>query len=157
MRPPEPHERDRRLRLMYALCAAAGFLVMATMAVTFVVRNADAGPWGVMRNFLRDATGNLASDFVYADLALTWAALGAFMVVEARRWRIRHVWAYIVGAPALALVVSFSVFMYVRQSRIAAARGTGPATADTTSDATVPATSHATVPATVPASKGPQR
>ncbi|MEV0187064.1 DUF2834 domain-containing protein [Kitasatospora purpeofusca] len=149
MRPPEPHERDRRLRLMYALCAAAGFLVMATMAVTFVVRNADAGPWGVVRNFLRDATGNLASDFVYADLALTWAALGAFMVVEARRWRIRHVWAYIVGAPALALVVSFSVFMYVRQSRIAAARAAG-VPAPTTSARPLPA--H---PA--PASKGPQR
>ncbi|WP_328952905.1 DUF2834 domain-containing protein [Kitasatospora purpeofusca] len=150
MRPPEPHDRstphdrDRALRLMYALCGGAGFLVMATMAVTFVVRNADAGPWGVMRNFLRDATGNLASDFVYADLALTWAALAAFMVVEARRWRIRHVWAYIVGAPALALVVSFSVFMYVRQSRIAAAR-------EPAAPRTVP-----TVP-TAPASKGPQR
>ncbi|MFB8242804.1 DUF2834 domain-containing protein [Kitasatospora purpeofusca] len=153
MRPPEPHRRDRRLRLMYALCAAAGFLVMATMAVTFVVRNADAGPWGVMRNFLRDATGNLASDFVYADLALTWAALGAFMVVEARRWRIRHVWAYIVGAPALALVVSFSVFMYVRQSRIAAARGAVPDSP--VPDSPVPA--PVPVPATVPASKGPQR
>ncbi|WP_234370938.1 DUF2834 domain-containing protein [Streptomyces sp. XY431] len=153
MRPPEPHQRDRRLRLMYALCGGAGFLVMATMAVTFVVRNADAGPWGVMRNFLRDATGNLASDFVYADLALTWAALGAFMVVEARRWRIRHVWAYIVGAPALALVVSFSVFMYVRQSRIAAARGAVPVP-DSPAATGFPT---ATVPATVPASKGPQR
>ncbi|MFJ8431210.1 DUF2834 domain-containing protein [Kitasatospora sp. NPDC094019] len=153
MRPPEPPDpsapggRDRALRLMYALCGGAGFLVMATMAVTFVVRNADAGPWGVMRTFLRDATGNLASDFVYADLALTWAALGAFMVVEARRWGIRHVWAYIVGAPALALVVSFSVFMYVRQSRIAAARVASPGTAPRRTAPTHP----------VPASKGPQR
>ncbi|MFJ2580733.1 DUF2834 domain-containing protein [Kitasatospora aureofaciens] len=126
MPPTEAWANDRSLCRMYALFAAAGTLVMGTLAVTFVVRNADAGPIGVMRNFLRDATHNLASCFIYADLALIWAALGAYMIIEARRWRIRHVWAYIVGAPALALIVSFSVFMYVRQRRIAATRTPTP-------------------------------
>ncbi|WP_051836825.1 DUF2834 domain-containing protein [Streptomyces sp. NRRL WC-3742] len=124
MPPTEPWADDRFLCRMYAVFAAIGTLVMGTLAVAFVLRHAEDGPIGVMDDFLRDATHNLASCFVYADLALIWAALGAYQIIEARRWRIRHVWAYIVGAPALALIASFSIFMYVRQRRIAAARTT---------------------------------
>ncbi|MFD7406338.1 DUF2834 domain-containing protein [Streptomyces sp. NPDC059866] len=120
MRLGDVQGRDRALCTLYGLFAVGGCLVMGTLAIVFVVRNADAGPLGVIENFLRDATRNLASQFIYADLALIWAALAAFMIIEARRLGIRHVWAYIVGAPALALVVSFSVFMYVRQLKIAA-------------------------------------
>ncbi|MGF1425091.1 DUF2834 domain-containing protein [Kitasatospora sp. LaBMicrA B282] len=122
MPPTEPWPDDRFLCRMYALFAAVGTLVMGTLAVAFVVRDAAAGPIGVVTDFLHDATRNLASCFVYTDLALTWAALGAYMVIEARRRRIRHVWAYLVGGPALALIASFSLFMYVRQRRIAASR-----------------------------------
>ncbi|MEV4503515.1 DUF2834 domain-containing protein [Streptomyces klenkii] len=114
--------RDRSLCLFYGLFGLAGTLVMGALAVAFVRENMDAGPYGVIRNFVHDALTNLASRFVYADLVLIWAALSAFMIVESRRLGIRHVWAYIVGAPALALCASFSVFMYVRQLKIAAAR-----------------------------------
>ncbi|WP_240926063.1 DUF2834 domain-containing protein [Streptomyces sp. JB150] len=114
--------RDRSLCLFHALFALGGFLVMGAMAVTFVVRNADAGPLGLVGNFLDDSLDTLAGRFVYADLFLIWAGLGVWMVTESRRWGIRHVWAYIVGAPALALCVSFAVFMYVRQLHIVAAR-----------------------------------
>ncbi|MFJ9696317.1 DUF2834 domain-containing protein [Kitasatospora sp. NPDC101183] len=119
---PRPGPGDAFLCRMYAVFTAVGTLVMGAMAVAFVLDHAEDGPLGVMDDFLRDATHSLASCFVYADLALIWAALGAYQVIEARRWRIRHVWAYIVGAPALALIASFSLFMYVRQRRIAAAR-----------------------------------
>ncbi|MFF2650514.1 DUF2834 domain-containing protein [Streptomyces sp. NPDC058045] len=124
MPPSEPWADDRFLCRMYAVFAVIGTLVMGTMAVLFVIRNAGSGPIGVVEDFLRDATVNLATCFVYADLVLIWAALAAYMIIEARRWGIRHVWAYIVGAPALALIASFSIFMYVRQRRIAAARTT---------------------------------
>ncbi|TVL91145.1 DUF2834 domain-containing protein [Streptomyces sp. SAJ15] len=120
MRLGEVRGRDRALCVLYGLFALGGCLVMGTMAVVFVVRNADAGPLGVIENFLDDATRTAASRFVYADLVLIWAALGAFMISEARRLGIRHVWAYIVGAPVLALIVSFSVFMCVRQVKLAA-------------------------------------
>lgn len=118
---------DRALCLFLGLFALGGLLVMGAMAVTFVIRNADAGPLGVMGAFLDDSLSTLAGRFIYADLFLIWAALGVWMVVEARRWGIRHVWAYIVGAPVLALCVSFAVFMYVRQLHIVAARDRDPA------------------------------
>ncbi|QID39633.1 DUF2834 domain-containing protein [Streptomyces albus] len=137
MRLRDVRGEDRALCTLYGLSAIGGCLVMGTLAVAFVVRNAGAGPIGVIGNFLRDATGNLASQFIYADLVLIWALLGAYMTVEARRYGIRHVWAYIVGAPVLALIVSFCLFMYVRQLRIAARRTehAGPRTALTTSHA----------------------
>ncbi|MBT2447650.1 DUF2834 domain-containing protein [Streptomyces sp. ISL-43] len=119
------HGRDRALCLFYGLFSAAGSCVMGALAVDFVVDNIHDGPFGVIRNFLRDALTNPAARFVYADLFLIWAALAAFMVVEARRFGIRHVWAYIIGAPALALCASFTAFMYVRQLKIAAAGDEG--------------------------------
>ncbi|MFI5534096.1 DUF2834 domain-containing protein [Kitasatospora sp. NPDC051853] len=124
MRLRDVRGRDRALCVLYGTSALIGAAVMGTMAVTFVVRTADAGPGGVVAAFMRDATSTFASQFIYADLALTWAALGAYMIVEARRLNIRHVWAYIVGAPALALIASYGLFMLVRQLKIAA--GVGP-------------------------------
>ncbi|MEV4921583.1 DUF2834 domain-containing protein [Streptomyces roseoverticillatus] len=126
MRLRDVHGRDRSLCVFYGLFGLAGTAVMGALAVAFVRENVDAGPYGVVRNFVHDALTNLASQFVYADLVLIWAALSAFMIVESRRLGIRYVWAYIAGAPALALCASFSVFMYVRQLKIAAA-GAGPA------------------------------
>ncbi|MFG2503310.1 DUF2834 domain-containing protein [Streptomyces sp. NPDC048441] len=125
MRLVEVQGRDRALCILYGLSAVIGLGIMGTMAVAFVVQNADAGFLGVMENFLRDATSNLATQFVYADLVLVWAALGAYMIVEGRRHGIRHVWAYIVGAPVIALIVTYGLFMLVRQLKIAAARDTG--------------------------------
>ncbi|MGK5627882.1 DUF2834 domain-containing protein [Streptomyces sp. URMC 123] len=122
--------RDRSLCVLYGVSAVVGFCIMGTLAVVFVVQNAEAGPIGIVTNFLRDATTNLASQFIYADLVLTWAALGAYMIVEGRRFGIRHVWAYIVGAPVLALIASYGVFMIVRQLKIAAARREGDLAAD---------------------------
>ncbi|QLE74784.1 DUF2834 domain-containing protein [Streptomyces rectiverticillatus] len=120
MRLGEVRGRDRALCVFYALFAFGGLVTMGALAVAFVRRNANAGPADVIRNFLHDATTNLASQFIYADLVLIWLGLAAFMIVESRRLGIRYVWAYIVGAPALALCASFAVFMYVRQLKIAA-------------------------------------
>lgn len=122
MRLSEVRGKDRALCILYGASALIGFGIMGTMAVAFVVQNADAGVLGVVENFLRDSTTNLATQFVYMDLVLTWAAVGAYMIVESRRFGIRHVWAYIVGAPAIALIVTYGLFMLVRQLKIAALR-----------------------------------
>lgn len=123
LRLDEVHGRDRHLCIFYGLFAAGGAIVMGAMAVAVVIEHMGDGVVGVVWNFLRDALSNLASQFIYADLFLIWAALGVFTVAEAHRLGIRHAWAYIIGAPALALCVSFPLFMYVRQLKIAAARG----------------------------------
>ncbi|RLU81336.1 hypothetical protein CTZ27_32885 [Streptomyces griseocarneus] len=112
--------RDRALCVFYGLYTVVGFVAMGWMAVDFIVGHSDGGTSGVIGDFLRDATTNLATKFVYADLTLVWIALAGFMISEARRHRIRFVWAYIIGAPLLALAVSFPLFMLVRQLKLAA-------------------------------------
>jgi hypothetical protein len=114
--------RDRALCACYGLFAAGGFVIMVWLAVSYIVRHRGSGVFGVVTDFLHDALANPAAGFIYADLTLAWLALAAFMIVEARRLGIRHVWAYIAGAPLLALCVSFPAFMFVRQLKIGTAR-----------------------------------
>ena len=110
--------RDRALCVFYGLFTAVGLVIMGALAVSYIVRHSGGGMSGVVTDFLHDALVNPAAGFIYADLTLVWIALAAFMVVEARRHRIRFVWAYIAGAPLLALCVSFPAFMFVRQVKI---------------------------------------
>jgi Terpene cyclase DEP1 len=118
------HGRDRVLCVCYGLGTAVGFLVMAGMALAYVLKQGDANLLRVAADFVREALSTLAGGFVYADLTLVWIVLAVFMVHEARRLGIRHVWAYIVAAPLLALAVSLPAFMLVRQLKIARKEGT---------------------------------
>lgn len=99
---------------------------MTSLIVAFVLEHREDGLFGVVEDFLRDAMTNAASRLIYADLTLVWIALAGFMVVEARRLGIRYVWAYIIGAPLLALCVSFTLFMFIRQLKIASAAKGAP-------------------------------
>jgi hypothetical protein len=110
---------DRVLCVCYGLFTIAGLLVMGGMALAYVLRQGDANLFRVAGDFVHEALSNLAGGFIYADITLVWIALAVFMVHEARRLDIRHVWAYIVAAPLLALAVSFPAFMFVRQLKIA--------------------------------------
>ena len=105
--------------VFYAVFAAISAVIMVWLAVAFTVKHWEGDFFAPGRSFVDEALSNQAGQFIYADLVLVWAALSVYMVVEGRRVGIRHVWAYIVGAPALALTVSFPLFMLVRQLKIA--------------------------------------
>jgi hypothetical protein len=85
--------------VLYGLLTLGGILVATPMAVFFALDHAGDGLSGIIGDFLREATANAATRFVYMDLVLIWIATAAFMVVEARRLGIRHVWAYISAPP----------------------------------------------------------
>ncbi len=44
-----------------------------------------------------------------------------FMVLDARRLRIRYVWLYVVGAALIAISVTFPLYLIARERRLAAA------------------------------------
>jgi uncharacterized protein DUF2834 len=113
--------KDRALCTCYALFAICDFLIMTPIAIVYIVQKHHAGIIGVVADFVREALSTPAGWFVYVDLTIAWIALAVFMVSEARRLGIRHVWAYIAAAPVTALGVSFPAFMFVRQVKIAAA------------------------------------
>jgi hypothetical protein len=133
--------RDRAWCLCYALFAVGDLLATSSLAVVYAVRHSDEGTVPLVGDFVRDALANPAAGFVYADLTLVWIVLAVFMVVEARRLGIRHVWVYVVAAPLSALSFSFPAFMFVRQLKIAAP-GVAGETATSASDRAMTRSTH---------------
>ncbi|MDP2260804.1 MAG: DUF2834 domain-containing protein [Caulobacter sp.] len=69
--------------------------------------------------FLTDTQVNPATRIVTIDLLLLSLAAMTFMVLEARRLGIRFVWAYILLGFALAISVTFPLFMIARERHLA--------------------------------------
>lgn len=69
--------------------------------------------------FLIDTQASRASRTVTVDLLLLSLAAMTFMVLEARRLGIRFVWAYILLGFALAISVTFPLFMIARERHLA--------------------------------------
>lgn len=114
---------DRALCICYVVFTVVDFVIMSWLTVSYALTHGEHGVLAVPARFVRDALADPAGVFIYVDLTLVWFVLSVFMVVEARRLGIRYVWAYIVGAPLLALNVSFPLFMLVRQVKLARTSG----------------------------------
>jgi hypothetical protein len=128
--------RDRALCWCYALFTVLDLLAVSALALVYAARHRTEPPLALIGHFVRDALANPAAAFIYADVTLTWLALAVFMVVEARRLRIRWVWAYIAAAPLSALSASVPAFLFVRQLKIAAAAPPAGAAARATTRST---------------------
>jgi hypothetical protein len=114
--------RDRALCLCYGLFAVGDLVIVCAIAIWYAVIHHSLGVFGVIGHFFLDALANPAGWFVYTDLTLMWFVVTVYMLIEARRHRIRFVWLYVIAAPLSALSVSYPAFMYVRQLTIAATR-----------------------------------
>lgn len=109
-----------------ALCAVYGVIALAALVATQSQALAYFdNPGGVVAGFgefLRDTAVTPASRFISFDVAFLFLAAAVFMVIEARRLRIRYVWAYIAGGLLVAISVTFPLFLIARELRIAARR-----------------------------------
>lgn len=74
---------------------------------------------GSMASFLPDFTGDLmataASRSFTFDLLLLALAAAILMITEARKHRVRHVWAYLLGGVLIAISVTFPLFLIARE------------------------------------------
>ena len=113
--------RNRQyLCLFYGLLATVAFIsIWIEIGGHFgaVDRLADL-PTAMMR-FMADTQASRASRTVTVDLLLLSLAAMAFMVLEARRLGIRFVWIYILVGFALAISVTFRLFMIARERHLA--------------------------------------
>jgi hypothetical protein len=75
--------------------------------------------------FLSDLKSNPGTRSISIDLTLFLLAAATWMIVEARRIGLRFVAAYIVGAFAIAISVTFPLFLIAREMRLAKAGGQG--------------------------------
>jgi Protein of unknown function DUF2834 len=70
--------------------------------------------------FWKDTLVSAASTSIVIDFGLLLVALFALMIIEARRTGVRFVWLYIVLGLAIAISVTFPLFLIARERRLAA-------------------------------------
>ncbi|MGH3970569.1 MAG: DUF2834 domain-containing protein [Mycobacterium sp.] len=101
---------------IYAVIAIAALVATWTQNAAYFDR-----PASFLTRFLDDSKVTPASRSLTADILLFSLAAVMLMVVEARKHGIKFVWLYIVGAAAIAVSVTFPLFLIAREFRIAKA------------------------------------
>jgi Terpene cyclase DEP1 len=101
------------------LCAGYGAVAVAALIVTWGP-NLAYSPDRFMSDFLNDLKVTPASRSYTGDLLMLALAATIFMVIEARKHDIKHVWLYIVGGVATAMAFTFPLFLMARELRMGA-------------------------------------
>lgn len=97
----------------YAAIAAIGLI--ATWSQNLAYQNSAAD---LFTAFWRETKVTPASRSITADLLLFALAAAILMVIEARKYGVRYVWAYIVGGLFIAISVTFPLFLLARELRM---------------------------------------
>ena len=98
------------LAFVYLLLAVAGLIGTWTFNVLAVVQMVD---------FIGDLmTSGPAVSSITIDLLVAAVAGSVFIIVEARRLRMRFGWLYVVGAGLTAFAFTFPLFLAMRQRRL---------------------------------------
>ncbi|WP_101950278.1 DUF2834 domain-containing protein [Mycobacterium sp. 3519A] len=114
------------------LCAVYGVIAAAALIATWSQNVAYFdNPGGFLLDFFSDSKVNPASRSLTVDIVLFFLAAAILMVIEARKHGVRYVWAYIVGGLAIAISVTFPLFLIARELRIGRADPTRLGTVDT--------------------------
>jgi hypothetical protein len=101
------------------LCGGYAAIALIALIATWSQNVAYLGdPAGFVTDFVADLSATPASRSFSADLLLVSAAASVLMVSEARRHRIRFVWAYIVLGVLIAISVTFPLFLIARELRL---------------------------------------
>ena len=101
------------------LCAVYGVISIAALIATWSQNAAYFdNPGGFLLNFLNDSKVTAASRSLTVDIVLFMLSASILMVVEARKHGVRFVWAYILGGLAIAISVTFPLFLIARQIRV---------------------------------------
>jgi hypothetical protein len=102
-----------------ALCAVYAVISIAALLATWSQNAAYFdNPAGFLLDFLNDSRVTPASRSLTVDIVLFFLAAGILMVVEARKHGVKFVWLYILGGFAIAISVTFPLFLIAREMRI---------------------------------------
>jgi hypothetical protein len=102
-----------------ALCAVYAVVSIAALIATWSQNAAYFdNPGRFLVDFLNDSKVTPASRSLTVDIVLFFLAAGILMVVEARKHGVKFVWLYILGGFAIAISVTFPLFLIAREMRI---------------------------------------
>ena len=102
---------------VYATIAVAALIATWSQNVAYFQNITDLV--GGLGSFLTDTKVTPASRSITVDIVLFFFAAAIFMVIEARKHRVRFGWAYIVGGLVIAISVTFPLFLVARELRLA--------------------------------------
>jgi hypothetical protein len=101
------------------LCAVYAVISVAALIATWSQNAAYFdNPGGFLVEFLNDSKVTPAARSLAVDITLFFLAAGILMVIEARKHRVRFVWAYILGGFVIAISVTFPLFLIARELRV---------------------------------------
>jgi len=101
------------------LCAVYAAISIVALIATWSQNAAYFGnPAGFLLDFFNDSKVTPASRSLTVDIVLFFLAAAILMVIEARKHGVRFVWAYIVGGLAIAISVTFPLFLIARELRV---------------------------------------
>lgn len=122
--------RSRQLLcLFYGLVAVVALFATWSQNLTY-----SGNAVTIFTTFWTDTKVNAASRSITVDIGLFLLAATAFMVTEARKLKVRFVWAYVILGILVAISVTFPLFMIAREVRLEKARGTDASLALTATD-----------------------
>lgn len=93
------------------LCVAYAAIAVAALVATGIQNLAYLEEPARYLNFINDLKVTPASRLFAADVLLLGLAVAILMVVEARKHDVKFVWLYIVGGLAIAISVTFPLFL----------------------------------------------
>jgi Terpene cyclase DEP1 len=103
------------------LCVVYGVIAVAALIATWSQNLAYMGkPARFLLDFLNDSKVTPASRSLTADILLFFLAATILMVLEARKHGVKFVWLYIAGGFAIAISVTFPLFLIARELRMGA-------------------------------------
>ncbi|HTQ19312.1 DUF2834 domain-containing protein [Mycobacterium sp.] len=97
------------------LCVVYGAISLAALVATW---SQNVAYFDKPTRFLLDSKVTPASRSLTVDLLLFLLAAAILMVLEARRHGVKFVWLYIAGGFAIAISVTFPLFLIARELRM---------------------------------------
>jgi hypothetical protein len=114
------------------LCVIYGVIAVAALVATWSQNLAYFDkPARFLLNFLNDAKVTPASRSLTVDIVLFFLAAMILMVIEARKHGVKFVWLYIAGGFAIAISVTFPLFLIARELRMGTSDAPSVQTRDT--------------------------
>ncbi len=102
---------------VYATIAVVA--LVSTWSQNIAYLHASGGFLSSFLNANANANANAAARSITVDILLFFVAAAIFMVREARRLAIPHVWALIVSGMLIAISVTFPLFLIARERKLA--------------------------------------
>lgn len=106
---------EKALCVLFAVLAAGGLVTTVSQTIAFLRTPDNGGLPGLLDQMYATPASAAASN----ELTFLTLAAVVFMIVEARRLNMRHLWAYIVAGCLVAISMAFALFLLARQVKLA--------------------------------------